>query len=307
MSSQFSLLVAFLSLISFVVILGFWMTYIRPALKPTTLVSAGIWFVLGLSAWILVTSAQLMGQFERFSIPVSFTSRGHYVSTILLLTPLVSVLGAKRPGIRFWNFFVVIPMLLMLNWPLIAEAFGTVPNRTLNLEPPALMGAFVVLMMVLGNYFGTLFTLPAVLYCLGIAFALTTTSESMPHLLESSLAVRGISGLLVTVSFVISARRMKAAAAQRAGFEGLWLDFRDWFGILWTRRVMDRLNQTAEQEGWVCRLTLEGLEWDADVAESARRETRLKMDHAFRWMFRRFVDEEWIDQRLEHSAKKLDS
>lgn len=302
MLSKVPIVLAFLSLIPLVGILGIWIRDVRPALKPTTLTGAGIWFSLGITFWITVTSAQLLTDVGFGAVPVSLTSRGHYLSSILLLTPLVSVLGAKRPGIRFWNFFVVIPMLLMLNWPLIAEAFGTIPNRTLNLEPPALMGAFVVLLMVLGNYFGTLFTLPAVLYCLGIAFALTTTSESMPRILDSPLAVRGVSGLLIAFSLHLASQRIREAAKQRTGYEGLWLDFRDWFGILWTRRVMERLNQTAEKEAWACRLTLDGLEWQTDD-ERLRSETLPKMDHAFRWMFRRFVDDEWIHQRVQRDAE----
>lgn len=292
----------FAASLSFALLLGFlilWIRSVLPALKPTTLAGAGIWFIAGMAFWLVVTCAQLLTAWDLWTIPVALTSRGNYLSTILLLTPLVSVLGAKRPGIRFWNFFVVIPMLLMLNWPLIAEAFGTIPNRTLNLEPPALMGAFVVLLMVLGNYFGTMFTLPAVLYCLGIAVALTTSSESMPQILQSPLAVRGISGCLMAFALLLSAKRMRQASRDRTGYEGLWLDFRDWFGILWTRRVMERLNQTADKEDWACRLTLEGLEWNSDSDKTSESETILKMDHAFRWMLRRFVDEAWINERVQ--------
>lgn len=278
--------------------LGLWIIRIQPTLRFTTLSGAGYWLMLGLVFWFIVTSLEVWcGENHAYSL----ISRAHYLSITLMLSPLVSVLGAKRPGIRVWNVFVVIPMLLMLNWPLIAELFGTPPNQSLNLEPPALMGVIVVLLMVLGNYFGTRLTLPAMMYCLAMAIALSTCSESLPIPFRSPLLVRAFSGILVCSSLFLMSWRMNSAANDRRGYERLWLDFRDWFGILWTRRVMERLNQSAESENWCVRLSLEGFVWEDDLAEERRQETLIKMDHAFRWIFRRFVDEGWIDERIQRT------
>ena len=93
---------------------------------------------------------------------------------------------------------------------------------------------------------------------------------------------------------------MKTASLTRDGYEGLWLDFRDWFGILWTRRVMERLNQTAETEQLSARLSLDGLVWNDSVTEPERQETQEKNGPCvFAGFFRRFVDEKWIDERLK--------
>jgi hypothetical protein len=282
--------------------LGLWIVRIQPMLGFTTLSGAGCWLMLGLAFWIIVTSLEIWcGENHSHS----WISRAHYLSITLMLSPLVSVLGAKRPGIRVWNVFVVIPMLLMLNWPLIAELLGTPPNLSLNLEPPALMGVIVVLLMVLGNYFGTRLTLPAMMYCLAMAIALSTCSESLPVPYRSPLLVRALSGMLVGCSLFLMLSRMKRAAFERRSYEGIWLDFRDWFGILWTRRVMERLNQTAESENWRVRLSLEGFVWEDELTEAQRQETLKKMDRAFRWIFRRFVDEEWIDERLQRSETEV--
>ena len=60
---------------------------------------------------------------------------------------------------------------------------------------------------------------------------------------------------------------------------------------------MDRVNHTARQEQWSARLEMEGLIWNPDATESERQHTLDRMDHTFRWLFRRFVDPEWIDER----------
>jgi hypothetical protein len=294
-----SVLLAVCSILLLTGILGIWIVRIQPMLGPTTLSSPGGWFLIGGGFWIIVGSLELWHFWVGTNDWSSVISRAHYFSVTLMLAPLVCVLGAKRPGIRFWNIFVVIPMLMMLNWPLIGELFGTIPNKSLNLEPPALMGVVVVLLMVLGNYFGTRLTLPAVMYCSAIAFALTTCSESVPAPVSSPLLVRAFSGFLISFALLLAGSRMKTASLTRDGYEGLWLDFRDWFGILWTRRVMERLNQTAETEQWSARLSLDGLVWNDSVTEPERQETQEKMDRAFRWIFRRFVDEKWIDERLK--------
>lgn len=289
---------AIVSILLLTGILGFWIVRIQRLLRGTTLSGAGCWLILATAFWLIVTFLQIWSGENHSN---SLISRAHYLSITLMLSPLMSVLGAKRPGIRFWNFFVVIPMLLMLNWPLMAELLATIPNRSLNLEPPALMGVIVVLLMVLGNYFGTLLTLPAVMYCSALAFALTTCSESVPAPFPSSLLVRALSGLLLCCALWMAGDRINSAYRNRAGYAGLWLDFRDWFGILWSRRVMERLNQTAENEQWGVRLSLEGLVWEDGLTEDQRAETLRKMDHAFRWIFRRFVDAAWIDERLKRS------
>lgn len=68
---------------------------------------------------------------------------------------------------------------------------------------------------------------------------------------------------------------------------------------------MERLNQTAESENWRVRLSLEGFVWEDELTEAQRQETLKKMDRAFRWIFRRFVDEEWIDERLQRSETEV--
>lgn len=292
---------AVLNLASLIPLIGFlsiWLKRVRPQLSATTLPGASGWLVVALITWMLSSVFQSVLTFRGSQSLHGISMRFNYLSLTLWLTPMVAVLGAKRPGVRFWNFFVLIPMLLMLNWPAFSAEAEVLLNSTLDLQAPALMGFVVVLVMVMGNYFGTIFTFPALLFCGTLAFALCDFSESLPNFISSELLERSIVSLLLAGSLFWSIRILKRETKQRHGYGRVWLDFRDWFGILWTRRVMDRLNQTAQKEQWNARLTLEGLQWQDDLSVEQRSRTEQKMDHAFRWMFRRFVDESWIDERL---------
>jgi hypothetical protein len=88
--------------------------------------------------------------------------------------------------------------------------------------------------------------------------------------------------------------------SRRDAFESVWQDFRDFFGMVWGRRVMDRMNQTAAEEGWPVRLHFDGL-----AAPGTTGQIKLSPDQAsrveqvFRWLLRRFVDPEWIDERMK--------
>jgi hypothetical protein len=301
MSHSIQAVLNFASLIPLIVFLSIWWKRVRPQLRPTTLSGASGWLIVALITWTLSVVFQSVLAFRQNDSLHGISMRFNYLSLTLWLTPMVAVLGAKRPGVRFWNFFVLVPMLLMLNWPAFSAEWDVLLNAKLDLEAPALMGFFVVLLMVLGNYFGTIFTFPTLLFCGTLAFAMCDFSESLPKVISSEPLQRSIVSLLLAGSLFWSSQILKRETRQRHGYERVWLDFRDWFGILWARRIMDRLNQTAQKEQWNARLTLVGLQWQDDLSDAQRTQTEQKMDHAFRWILRRFVDESWIDERLSNS------
>ncbi len=104
-------------------------------------------------------------------------------------------------------------------------------------------------------------------------------------------------------------------------FDKLWFDFFDTFGIVWGRRIQDRVNFIATREGWPARLELDGFVWSDDLKPavpdgttvsanlqelqingqqkySDNREIESRIEYTFRWLLRRFVDPAWIDERL---------
>ena len=264
----------------------------KDSVSGTTLVHPFVWMTIALNLWSLV----LVLRTDFANLPAGWSSRLGYFAFTVLLTPFVSVLGAKRPGSRAWDWFVVLPMLLVLNWPALASSWNFLAKSALDLEGPAVMGVIVVLVMILGNYFGTIFTPLVLLLGSALFLGLTEHSKSLPQFAFTGNGRFVISAALLSSLLMVPLISRKHQS-DRAGYQRVWLDFRDWFGILWTRRLMDRLNHTARQKKWPVQFGLDGIDWkEATEQGSPYLE---EIDHAIRWLFRRFTDDRWIEYRLQ--------
>ena len=121
---------------------------------------------------------------------------------------------------------------------------------------------------------------------------------------------------------------MKISKRQIAAtrFDRLWFDFFDLFGIVWGRRIQDRVNDIANLEQLPARLELDGFVWpqastksnlpvarDGEVSltnqpmsiqqERDRAAVEARIEHILRWLLRRFVDASWIDSRLGSNSR----
>jgi hypothetical protein len=83
-----------------------------------------------------------------------------------------------------------------------------------------------------------------------------------------------------------------------SGADRLWRDFQEAFGIVWAKRLLDRINHTARQENWSARLEAQGFLWNENPTPEERAYTQSRIDHTLRWHLRRFVDPSWIEERL---------
>jgi hypothetical protein len=230
-------------------------------------------------------------------LPVAASIQDHlwYLVAILGLCPPISVLGAKRPGSRVWAAFVVMPLLLVFSWPALVGWVHGVPPERLQLETPMLLGYGLVLIMGHGNYLGTRNSLPSLLMALALGWLVWQFAESP----EPEHAPRPIGPTLLFVSAVIIGRFVTSPPEKDlSGSDRLWRDFQDLYGIVWAKRVLDRLNITAQQEQWSAHLEISGLVWNPNPTAAQTEHTVKRLDHAFRWLLRRFVDTSWIEQRL---------
>ena len=95
------------------------------------------------------------------------------------------------------------------------------------------------------------------------------------------------------------------------GWNRVWLDFRDSFGVVWAMRVAERVNQSAAAYAWSVRLRWNGFqgidqEENRVVDSTIDRDTDAplagvapeQLDQAVRTLLRRFVSPDWIDQRM---------
>lgn len=261
---------------------------VRATLQGTTLRTAWAWGAAALLAWIAAwTSGTILDS--------GATGALWYAVAVLMLCPPIAVLGARRPGIRVWSWFVLVPLVLVFAWPAFAEWNRGWGGEPLRLATPMLLGYLLVMVMGLGNYVGTRFTPTALLLGASQLLVILPISATASEWFPNAEAARAWATLLLgaaTLSAAFAARHHRTASAP---LDALWIDFRDWFGIVWARRFMDRINDQARREQWPVRLELDGLvATDTQTAPVASPQ----VEHAFRWLLRRFADPEWIDERL---------
>ena len=262
--------------------------------KETTLVGPLRWLVVALLFWVAAQIAAI----PAFGADPGAISRVALFALTLLLAPFISVLGAKRPGARVWDLFIVLPMLVVVNWPAWAAIMTGTWAEPVDLEGPALAGLAVVIVMIVSNYFGTAFTGTVVLFSTGILAGLTRFSRLLPTLGDGTVLPSLVTSICVSIALLSAIRGARRRSQTRNGLDGALLEFRDWFGVLWARRVMDRLNQTAEKDGLSVHVSLDGLHWADEATPQQRADSAQELERAFRWLLRRFADNEWLDKRI---------
>lgn len=302
----------------------------RLALKHTTLSTAASWGIVSVLIW----SACWAADGVLTTIGEGLADRLWYATAVLALCPAMSVLGARRPTTRVWQWFVVLPMILVLASPLAVSWRELNDPSRLQLETPVLVGFGLVLVMSAGNYVGTRFTLSAVLFTIAVAMLVATLAEAVPDQLVQPYRLRLWATVLLSAAILIGcqsartrSRRTSAGTMKQGAFEcriegadRLWTDFRNTFGIVWARRIQDRINSVATKEVWHSRLESQGFVWhDTEVspnggasseghsASDGRIEQAAgRIEHTLRWLLRRFCDPAWIDERLGTAIKVPD-
>jgi hypothetical protein len=170
----------------------------------------------------------------------------------------------------------------------------------LHLEAPMLAGYGLVLVMGAGNYLGTRFAVSAFLIavaCLSVVWPMSVFASRSPWPASTMRAAATIGLSVATWLAAWQAGRRRRRRGHR--LERVWGDFRDLFGVVWGRRMMDRLNDAAREEGWPVRLHFDGFA-PVDPAKPVELspEQSARVEHALRWLLRRFVDPEWIEERM---------
>lgn len=261
-------------------------------LQHTTLVAAGRWAVLGFVLWEAAWLASRWGVHNQ-----TVCDQLWYSVAVVALCPFVAVLGARRPGSRNWTWFVLLPLLLVLEWPAVA-AYQASHSTPLVLESPAVAAYAFVLLMSVGNYLGTRFSLPAAMAAASLVLLVAPFSTLVPETFPSRAICRQWATVSMATSVAVAMWQVRRpTAASVAGVDHVWRDFRDLFGIVWARRFQDRVNQSVRDRGWPVRLESDGFVWMAETPERA--ETQRALVQTIRWSLRRFVDPRWIDSRLD--------
>jgi hypothetical protein len=268
----------------------------RVMLSKTTLLEAWLWGVVAICLWGLTWFVTDLTEIA----PRGWADQFWLGSVLLMLSPFIAALGARRPGSRVWSFFVVLPVIVVLMLPAVTAWNRDLRPTPLRLETPMVVGYALVLVMGAGNYLGTRFAIPALLAAGASLTIVWPLSETAEHYSLANSTLRSAATIAITIAAWLGAHQ--AAKAKRGAgnpLDAVWSDFRDFFGIVWGRRLMDRLNHTAQQEDWPVRLQFEGfVPLDPASPSELLPDQKARVEQALRWLLRRFVDPEWIDERI---------
>jgi hypothetical protein len=269
---------------------------VRVVLAKTTLVEAWRWGVFALSLWAgtwLVTEL----------VPIAregLADQLWFASAVTMVAPFIAVLGARRPGSRVWSWFIVLPMTIVLFLPAVTAWNRDLQPTPLRLEVAMLVGYGLVLLMGAGNFLGTRFAVSAFLAALACLSVLWPMSSLASWCSWDSRTTHAAATIGLSVAIWAGYRQaIRTRRARPNSLESVWIDFRDFFGVVWGRRVLDRVNDAAKQEHWPVRLHLDGFaSIDSANQETLSPEQSGRIEQVVRWLLRRFVDPEWIEERM---------
>lgn len=290
---------------------------LRSVLRHTTLMKVWPW------AWVAWTGA-VVGWALRMAGSAALVSYVDYFTAVAVLSPPLASLGARRPTCRSWPLFVLLPMFAVLLWPAVSIGLATRFGKPLELERPAIVMYCLVLLMGMGNYALGRCRYGVILLSVFLALHVSGTTsmlkffspdqfrlymEAIPTLLcFSLLGVVGTGGRSAPSPAMKSFRlywprssSVDDATASEEDvnpFDAILFEFGELYGLVWSLRLQDRLNVFAEKQKWPGRFEGRRGIWTEPLTDAQRAE----VERAFRWLFRRFVDPEWLDARLTPSG-----
>ena len=249
------------------------------------------------SAVALLVSIAMSGLF--FAVSPAVSSLLQLLSVVLMLTPAVSTLGARNPGVSTWQIFVVVPLIIVLLWPGLSDLISSRGQEPLRLGVPAFSGLCLVLLMSMSTCVGTSLTFASLFFFSAVSLGLFPSmgwmdlmspwQSAIPFLLVVAVA-------LAARSIRIRSRAIETACTRSELLDASWALFQDFYGLVWARRIQDRVNQFASRENWNVLLTYEGFR-DANGNAPSDEELEKPRD-ALRWVLTRFADDQWIAEKL---------
>jgi hypothetical protein len=270
----------------------------RRFVEGLTLMSSWRWGV----ATLVTTTAAVIVNGPLVSVSPGWKTASSYFAATMLLTPLIATLGARRPGHGPWQWFVVLPMIIVLQWPSVTQLVSSGGREGIELGAPATTGVLLVILMSAGTLVGRSMFVPALLYIAAVLCSLlpasgwTNPDSSIPLLSPFLLAAALASGGFTLKSHY---QRVQDANGTAESVDAVWMLFQSLYGLAWSRRVLERINQFGPGELWTVRLTFNGFR-RPDGTVACEQELTRPLE-AFRWVLTRFADPQWITSHLKET------
>jgi hypothetical protein len=292
--------------------------------RGTTLVAPLIWTLVSI---FIVTSAFVALTYSAASASartIGSDDKWWLLAVCSTFCPLMSLLGAKRPQHRAWQW-IVLSFWIVAAFPAL-EGLVFQPGEPLVV--PILWRWFYAVLLLLSavNYLPTRFA-PASL--------LATAGQTLlvwPYLpMVSAAAGHAMLGITLLCAAVCLARvaayfrfrkqqGWRGDAALLTGWTRVWIDFRDAYGLMWGARVMERIESLLQSPNAAAWLQWDGFHFPslernqtgsedsapsgnaaaitANQQEASSRNAIAAVEPGIRNLLRRFVSNDWIDQRL---------
>ncbi|HEY2827000.1 MAG TPA: hypothetical protein VGJ04_05310 [Pirellulales bacterium] len=299
--------------------------------RETTLLAPLIWTLISLSA---LTAALIAHTNAASHAGVGTSDKFWLLAVCSTFCPLMSLLGAKRPQNRAWQFIV------FSFW--IVAALPTISALILQpadpLEVPTLWRWFyAALLLLFGvNYLPTRFGPASLLATIGEAqllwpyLPLTSFADSPSFSRGITLLGAGICVAWATSRIRFAQRRdWRNSAAPLPAWTNVWLAFRDMYGLVWGARMLERIEsllQSSNVAAWLQwngfhspsldanstdHHPLRSLQPSSSIITEPQQPASLPaamaaVEPGVRNLLRRFVSNNWIDQRLNRPPQSSD-
>lgn len=246
-----------------------------------------------------VTAMNCFGEFSgqnRFGLFSGNYGAVHFVAAAGTLCPFIALIGAKRPQHSAWSF-VVLALWGMISLPA-AEVVLLNPGQELEINS---IRSWFLLALILGglcNFVLTRYFLSSAL--LAVA-QFVWLGPWLPWSFHPKIMSHEFAGLLCASGAIITAWLVSRSPTRAANeYDRLWFDFRDTFGLFWSLRLIERVNDTAKQAGWDFDLGWGGFRTKSSFEPLGKLppETRAALVNCLQGLLRRFVSREWIAERL---------
>jgi hypothetical protein len=254
-------------------ILGVVLSRAWPRLRGTTLVAAWCWAVVALGAILAVELAAIGAPADKSP---EWLPAARYIAAVATFCPTVAVLGAKRPQERAWQL-IVLSLWGVLSLPAIQDVVYHY-GQPLDLDPAWQWFLALLLAVGMANYLPTRYAASSVLVFAAQAVLL---GDFLPVPVPVSNPLRVIIALgLAALAACAAVARWPGRRHGTDALHNLWLDFRDWYGILWALRVRERAGDSTSPA----------------TGEGGQAAT---IGDTFVAHLQRFVSREWVAQRVE--------
>jgi hypothetical protein len=197
----------------------------------------------------------------------------------------VAVFGARRPGVGAWNF-VLLGLLAVMLLPL---AESLLAHGSLHLEGPRTIFLAATLAVIVVNFLPTRLGPAALLLAAGGALQILLLTGWVGS--EHAATLGALASVVLAFVPWAAWERLRARPTPLSGFDRVWLDFRDRFGVVWSQRVREQFNNSATHSGWPVVLRWQGLRIvsGGELPGAAEQEAMLT---ALRALLKRFRIEE---------------